>query len=191
MVRLAYMPVPDLMTELGIDPQGQVELKASLAAAGYGSDAEELCSGPFRRLRKLRNQTRFSDGSFPVFYGSLEAATAEAEVKHWFPRHAGTPSKRRPAHYQWLRCTFRGTEKDLRSKVADWPDLLHPSDYEFCNKIGAEASDEELDALVVMSARCPGANLPVFRRPALSNPILGDTVIVTLDPDTGDVSLAV
>ena len=189
--RLAYIPVPDVMTELEIDPQGQVELKASLAAAGYGSDAEDLCSGPFRRLRHLRNRTRFSDGSFPVFYASLDTATARAEVKDWFRRHAGTPSGRRTAYYQSLQCTFRGTEKDLRPKVVDWPDLIHPSDYTFCNEIGAEASEAKLDALVVASARCPGTNLPVFRRPALSAPLLGSTVIVTLDPSTGDVSVAI
>ena len=191
MFRLAYVSVPDLMTKLEIDPQGQVELKASLAAAGYRSDAEELCDGPFRRLRKLRNRSRFSDGSFPVFYGSLEAATAEAEIRHWFPRYAGTPNRRRPARYQWLQCTFRGAEKDLRSKVADWPDLIHTSDYTFCNKIGAEASEANLDALVVVSARCQGTNLPVFRRPALSEPVLGSTVTVTLDPHTGEVSVAI
>ncbi len=190
MFRLAYLPAPDLLAELGIDSQGQIELKASLAAAGYRPDAQEHCDGPFRRFRKLKNQTRFSDGSFPVFYGSLEAATAEAEIRHWFPKHAGSPVRPRRAYYRWLRCTFRGEEKDLRPKVRDWPDLIHKADYAFCNGIGAEANAANLDALVVPSARCPGTNLPVFRRSALGDPVLGQIATVTLDPGTGEVVVA-
>lgn len=92
-------------------------------------------------------------------------------------------------YYRRLECTFSGREKDLRAKVSEWPDLVHETDYTYCNRIGAEARRLDLDGLVVPSARLPGANLPVFRRAAIVEAELGDLVAVTYDPASGAVSL--
>lgn len=154
---------------------------------------EELYDGPFRPKRRLHKEgyrTRFSDGSFPVFYSALEPETAAAEIKYWFVKFAGTPTRPRTAYYSRFSCDFDGSTKDLRPKHEDWPDLTHDNDYRFCNSLGAEAMDAELDGLVTPSARrSDGTNLPVFRRRAIDNPVVHALVAVTLDPSTGEVVL--
>ena len=151
---------------------------------------EELLDGPFRARAKLRSKTRFSDGSFPVFYSALAAETAEAETAYWFRKnYAGKPRSDRRAYYQGFHCTFEGLEKDLRSRVSDWPDLVHDSDYSFCNRLGVEARDGGIDGLVVPSARHEGANMPIFVRQAISGPELEAIVAMTFSPDTGEVSV--
>ena len=186
--RLAVIP-DDLGDELQLDAQSNDELQEILTAVGYRTDLDELCDGPFRRKRRLRPRTRFSDGSFPVFYSSLDSATAEAEIRYWFRRGCGDPSTPRPAYYHRFSCTFRGTEKDLRPKAAEWPGLVDKSDYTFCNRLGAEAMQSGLAALVTPSARHDGANLPVFRRAAVSDPELLDVAAVTFDPNTGETTV--
>ena len=138
--RLANLPLDDdFIAELELDAESDEELREILASVGYGADPDKLCDGPFRPKRRLRYRTRFSDGSFPVFYSSLDAGTADAELRYWFPRYIGKPQIARRAYYQRFSCAFAGMEKDLRPKVTDWPDLIHKSDYTFCNRLGTEA----------------------------------------------------
>ncbi|MYA23398.1 MAG: RES family NAD+ phosphorylase, partial [Gemmatimonadetes bacterium] len=191
--RLATLPWNDqFLAELGLDELGEQELRALLVAAGYETSPEELCDTPFRPKRRLKRKTRYSDGSYPVFYSSLEPKTAEVEVEYWFRKgFAGRPKSQRSAYYQRFTCLFEGEEKDLRDKQSEWPDLVHESDYTFCNRIGAEAVRLELDGLVVPSARRErGSNLPVFKRPAIRDPESQDVVKITLDPRTGEITTA-
>lgn len=188
--RFATIPMTEeLISEVGIDPRGEDELREFLADHGYRPRNDELLDGPFRQKRRLREPTRFSDGSFPVFYSSLDAATAEAEVQHRFLIHGGEPQTPRSWYFQQFSCTFDGVEIDLRPKLQEWPDLVHDSNYSFCNKVGAEAKRSDIDGLVTRSARCEGENLPVFTRRAVRAPELGSIVIMTYDPNTGNVSV--
>ncbi len=187
--RLARDPTLDLLTALGLDAGAEAEVREALAAIRGAASAEELCEAVFRPKRRLPRRTRYSDGSFPVFYSSLEPETAEAEIKHWLPTLLGRPEKPRTAYYRRLDCTFSGSEKDLRSKASEWPDLVHETDYTFCNRLGAEARELEIDGLVAPSARHAGANVPIFRRGAIVEAELGDAVAVTYDPASGAVSL--
>ena len=178
----------EFLAQLELDGQGRDEVRALLTASGFGLHLDELLDGPFRPKRRLRLRTRFSDGSFPVFYSSLRSATAEAEVRHWFRRYSGSPDNPRTAYYQQFACTFDGVEKDVRPKIEAWPDLVHDNDYSFCNRLGSEAKRTELDGLVTWSARHPGANVPVFQRRAVSDPKLLGVVAMTFDPNTGKVT---
>ena len=71
--RLANMPThEDFIDELELDLAGADELRELLAEGVYSIGLEELLDSPFRRRgrfpRQTRfRQTRFSDGSFPVF----------------------------------------------------------------------------------------------------------------------------
>ena len=178
------------LREQGLDPEGIDEMVELLTSLGAIEPPDELCDAPFKPKRRLHAQTRFSDGSFPVFYCSLERETAEAEVQHWFARYAGRPNGERTALYSCFGCDFAGDTKDLRPKQAEWPELTHAEDYEFCNALGAQAVKEQLDALVAPSVRRPqGTNLPVFARRAISNPSERVYVAATYSPDTGEVSL--
>lgn len=187
--RLASIrPNEDFMAELQLDQQGRDELWKLLADTGQGLEPEDLLDAPFRPRRKLRRQTRFSDGSFPVFYSSLDSATAEAEMRHWLPSYSGRPRRSRTLYYHRFSCIFDGTEKDLRPKIADWPDLVHDNDYSFCNRLGAEARRLKIDGLATWSARHDGSNLPVFARRSVSGPKLEALLAMTYDPDFGTVT---
>ena len=189
--RLANMPThEDFIDELELDPAGADELRELLAEGVYSIDLEELLDSPFRRRVRFPRQTRFSDGSFPVFYSSLDNPTAEAETKYWLRRYIGQPRNPRTAYYQRFGCTFDGLEKDLRSKIEDWPHLIQDQGYTFCNKLGAEAKESGLDGLVTLSARRrDGVNQPIFSRQAISNAKLDTFVAMTYNPDTDDVSV--
>ena len=172
--------------ELNLDSLGSTELEELLALGP--SRLVEFCDAPFRpKPRFPRVPTRFSDGSFPVFYSSLEPETAETEVRHWLPRRFGQLSTPRTMYYQRFSCEFSGSEKDLRGRETEWPELVG-NDYTFCNRIGAEAQELRLDGLVTPSARHSGANQPVLQRSALSEPRYEGIVAMTYDPDTGSVA---
>ena len=189
--RLASLPRDEeLLADLGLDEVGEQELRELLVAAGYEPSPEELCDAPFRPKRRLAMKTRYSDGSYPVFYSALDPATATAEVGHWFRMgFGGSPGGQRSVYYQRFTCLFEGVEKDLRDKQGEWPELVHDSDYTFCNRIGAEAVRLELDGVVVPSARREnGSNLPVFRRSAIRDAASEDLVKITLDPRTDEIA---
>lgn len=178
------------LAELNLDAVARGELLELLTGQFPHDVAEELIEGPFRPKKKLFYRTRYSDGSFAVFYSSLATETAAAEVAYWYRReYVGRPRKTRTAYYQGFHCTFEGLEKDLRSKVSEWHDLVHDRDYSFCNRLGAEAKKDGLDGLVVPSARHEGANMPIFVRQAVSGPELDGVVKITFSPDTNDLSI--
>ncbi len=189
--RLANLLWDDqFLAELELDALGERELREILVAAGYETSLEKLWDTPFRPKRRLGMKTRYSDGFHSVFYSSLDPKTAEAEVEYWFRKgFGGSPQNQRSAYYQRFTCLFEGEEKDLRDKQSEWPDLVHDSDYTFCNRIGAEAVRLGLDGLVVPSARREnGSNLPVFKRPAIRDPEPQDVVKITLTPQTGGIA---
>ncbi len=174
-----------LLDELELDMLGIAELEQFLASVP--DRFAEYCDGPFRPKPVLKRQTRFSDGSFSVFYSSLRGETAEAEVRHWLPHRFGKIRMPRTVYYERFSCEFIGTEIDLRGKESEWPELVE-DDYTFCNRIGAEARRLRLDGLLTPSARHPGANQPVFQRNALSDPRPDGLVAMTYDPATESVA---
>lgn len=178
------------LSELDLDEEGLEELSTLLNGRIPSNPIEELIEGPFRPRKKLRNKTRFSDGSFPVFYSALATETAEAEVAYWFQKeYAGRPRDKRTAYYQGFHCTFEGLEKDLRHKTADWPKLVHDSDYSFCNLLGEEARQQKIDGLIVPSVRHEGSNVPIFAQQAVSDPELDGIVAITYNPHKDETSL--
>ena len=192
--RLACIPLDEdkeleeFMKGLQLDALGIVELLTFIDRKAGNRNAEELLDAPFRTKIKFRPQTRFSDGSFPVFYSSLDADTAQAEVKHWLPKFIGQARETRRVYYRQFSCTFEGQEKNLKSKITDWPDLINDDDYTFCNQIGVEAEKLKLDGIVTISARRKGGdNLPVFFRSAIREPELEVVLAMTFDPGTNRI----
>lgn len=178
------------LAELNLEAVAREELVNLLSGRVFQNPIEELLDGPFHPRAKLRMKTRFSDGTFPVFYSALTVDTAKAEIAYWFRKgYAGEPRRNRTAYFQSVRCRFEGLEKDLRSKIRDWPDLVHESDYSFCNQLGLEAREGGIDGLVVPSARHKGANMPIFMRHAISRPEFEGIVEMTFSADTAEVSI--
>ena len=182
--RLASIADPvESLNKLGLDAQSDREMRELLQLTDYWQSPEELFLTPFRQRRRRPWATRFSDGSFPVLYCSLEPDTARAEVQYWFSKFSGRPRRRRSAYYQQISCSFEGATKDLRLKLPAWPDLTHPDDYTFCNRLGAEAVQLELDGLLTPSARrINGVNLPIFRSQAIAEVTAHALVTIALDP---------
>ena len=172
------------------DMEEIVELVSSHAQSDF---ARVLCDLPFERRRGRRRgrSGRFSDGSFPVFYGALEASTADREILYWFSKGtAGRPKDSRTAYYFRLSCLFSGNGKDLRPMHKCWPQLTS-DDYEFCQKLGMEAAKvENLDGLLTPSAReVGGTNVPIFKRRAIGDASIETRVAITLNASTGMVSM--
>ena len=194
LIRLAHHPeLSEFFQEQGLSERGIDEVLQFLEARGVITEPEDLVDGVFRPKPQLAKTqaTRFSDGSFPVLYGSMEAPTAEAEIKHWFSTQvSGKPTHERTAWYRRFSYQFNGDVKDLRPQQTEWPDLTHDNDYQFCNRLGAEAVAASLDGLLAPSARNPdGTNLPAFTRRAVSNCRRGGLVSITYDPQTGETFL--
>ena len=187
--RLAVQPaLADFLEEQGLDENAIREVEALLRSRGIADTLEELCDAPFKLKKKLKKSTRFSDGSFPVFYSSLETDTAKAEACHQFLKFAGRPKEPRTAHYICFSCSFDGSAKDLRPMLDTWSRLID-DDYQFCNELGVEAIELQLDGLLSPSARNEnGTNVPVFTRASISNPHEAASVAVTYNPTSGTVS---
>ncbi len=166
----------EFLGELDLSPQQVREMKELLGSRERTNSLQALMEAPFKPKRRLWKsgypRTRYSDGTFPVGYFSVEAETAEAEVHYWLcSKFIGKPSEERKAWYSRFTCHFGGDAKDLQSMREVWPNLTHRSNYSFCNELGARAVADGLQGLVVPSARkLGGTNVPVFAKEALRNP---------------------
>jgi RES domain len=118
--------------------------------------------------------TRFSDGStYGVWYGALDVQTTVYETAwHW---------------YRFVLDSFPGEEReittdrrvfdvrcdalllDLRGKEVAYPDLVSRTSYAFTQQVGRYVHQQELNGLLVRSARCDGTNAALFRPERLSN----------------------
>lgn len=119
--------------------------------------------------------SRFSDGSFGVWYGSDSVETTVHESAcHWYRgllSDAGFEQLAVIAERKvyWVACN--AALLDFRPAVTAQPELLHPSDYTFCQTVGARIHREGHPGLLTRSVRRPaGENLAIFNPAVLSNP---------------------
>lgn len=126
---------------------------------------------PFKHWQK----SRFSDGSFGVWYGSESVETTVHEsAYHWVRGLLGdagfdqtTVIAERKVY--WVAC--HAALLDVRHLAAQAPELLHPSDYSFCQTVGTRVHREGHPGLLTRSVRRPaGENLAIFNPTVLSNP---------------------
>ena len=132
---------------------------------------------PFRNWAS----SRFCDGSFGIWYGSDKVETTVYEtVHHWrhdFLADAGfdklvsqgiRESIIGERKVYWVRCD--AALLDLRTRAAQYPDLVHPSSYHFTQQIGARLHRERHPGFVTPSARCAGENYGVLNKNVLASP---------------------
>ena len=100
----SYQGDGEFLRRSGWDEKSRDEMMELLRSCDSSDSVEELCDEPFKPGRRIGGRrfrrTRFSDGSFPVFYCAVDAETAKAEALHWFCELAGGPHGRRA----WYRC---------------------------------------------------------------------------------------
>lgn len=124
---------------------------------------------PFKNWR----HSRFSDGSFGVWYGSESVETTVYEsAYHWvrgFLADAGFEREAVVAERKVYRVACAAALLDTRPAVASHPDLLHPSDYSLCQSVGARLHREGHPGLLTPSVRRPaGLNCVLFNPRVLS-----------------------
>ncbi|MEO8409556.1 MAG: RES family NAD+ phosphorylase [Propionivibrio sp.] len=128
---------------------------------------------PFKHWQR----SRYSDGSFGVWYGADTVDTTVFETAyHWrqgFLRDAGLTSPgdtgiRIERTVYRVRCD--AALVDLRPVVDRVPALIAPHDYTLTQQVGARLHREGHPGLVTRSARCSGDVYPVLNPVLLSLP---------------------
>lgn len=131
---------------------------------------DEAIGFPFRRW----TSSRFSDGSFGVWYGADSLTTTIHEtVYHW--RHgllddAGfiEPGIRIERRVHLVRCD--AALVDLRNAVRKCPMLVDKEDYTLTHQVGGRLHREGHPGLVTISARCSGVVYAILNPAVLTNP---------------------
>ena len=118
--------------------------------------------------------TRFSDGLlYGVWYGSLAIETTVYETAwHWYrfvldsfaDEDREIVTERRVFD---VRCDVLLI--DLRGREAAYPDLTSRISYAFTHGVGRYVHEQDLNGLLVRSARCDGINAAIFKAVRLSN----------------------
>lgn len=119
--------------------------------------------------------SRFSDGTYGVWYGSDSIETTVYEsAYHWYRgllSDAGFDRMTVIAERKVYSVACSAALLDFRKAADDHPDLLHPSNYAFCQSVGARIHREGHPGLLTQSVRRPaGENMAIFNADVLSNP---------------------
>ena len=149
--------------------------------------------------------SRFSDGSYGVWYGSDTVETTVYEsAYHWYHgllRDAGFDRELVFAERKVYSVRCSAALLDFRQTWEDHPELLHRTDYSFAQSVGARIHREGHPGLLVPSVRrTDGKNVAVFNANVLSNPRLhcqltyhlrGEHILVERQPGETWMSLNV
>lgn len=126
---------------------------------------------PFQHWRA----SRFSDGSFGLWYGCDSTQTTVYETAyHWyrgFLRDAGFENEPVVGERKLYTVSCAAALLDFRPVVAAFADLLHKTDYTAAQSVGARIHREGHPGLVIPSVRyAQGDNYVVMNPAVLSNP---------------------
>lgn len=133
-----------------------------------------------RRGQRGRPQSRFTDGSVPVYYSALDQATAEAETAYGLDQPAGAT-----CYFRALAVDFRGAYVDLGElevQAAFLTGEQNDGAYDECLLVTREALERGHDGFMTPSARRPeGKCFPILSRDAIRS--LAATGYVRFDYD--------
>jgi hypothetical protein len=139
-------------------------------------------------------QSRYSSGSFGVWYGAASVATSVYETVYHFRKNtlaATIAAQSKVPIVQERRVHLvhcNGLLVDLRPLINNTPDLLHPDDYSTCQFLGAELKHAGMPGVLTLSARHPGAEIVgVFTADVLTDPRTVCYLTYTLFADSGKV----
>jgi hypothetical protein len=114
--------------------------------------------------------SRFSDGSYGVYYAARDRATAVAETCHHRARFLSyTAEGPLELDMRVLEARLQGSLHDVRGLGATFPGLYDPDDYTVSRRLGRRLRDGGSWGIVYQSVRREGGhNAAVFRPKALS-----------------------
>lgn len=115
--------------------------------------------------------SRFSDGSFGIYYAARDIDTAIAETRYHRERFMqATRQPRMELDMRVYVADLAGRLHDLRNRGVDYPGLYDPDDYAAGRRIGLALRRAGTDGIVYDSVRRPrGQCASVFRPRLLSN----------------------
>lgn len=119
---------------------------------------------------------RFSDGSIGVYYSALEKMTCQRELEF----HLGDAIAEArdnaflyPRFYSLIGCNYSGVTANLCGQEDAHPQLVSETKegYPFCQELGLQAVQREIDGFTTPSARNNGGVcVPIFTRGSLTKP---------------------
>lgn len=120
-------------------------------------------------------ESRFSDGSFGVWYGCNSAETSVYETAyHWFSgflTDAGFEQESVIGERKLYEVACDAALVDLQPLTATHSGLMHTTDYHFAQSVGARLHREGHPGLVTTSVRhAAGQNYVILNPDVLSNP---------------------
>lgn len=119
------------------------------------------------------SQSRFSDGTYGVWYGACSLETTIHEtVFHWRNKLLSDAGFDRPGVSIERRAYLVQCDSaliDLRPSALKCPELIHPSDYTATHSVGGKIHREGHPGLVTKSARGDGDVYALFTPRVLSN----------------------
>ncbi len=176
----------DLYDDLSDAPaawQAAIDLEMAAKPHTYVS-AQPIIDRPFEEATyneaidypfKHWARTRYSDGTYGVWYGTESLATSVFEtVYHWrrgllqdagWQDIEGIAVERKVYH---VRCD--AALLDFRPKVEALPALIDPNTYHLTHQVGARIHHDGHPGLLSRSARCDGDIFAIFNRQVLSTP---------------------
>jgi len=139
-------------------------------------------------------RSRFSNGSYGVWYGARDVITSVYETAHHFRKYVNdseAPSSdpiRQERRVHLVRCSAMLV--DLRPHLAEHPQIIDRDDYSFSQTLGAQLRGDMQPGLITHSARHTGHDvIVVFTEEALSDPRNICYFTYTLDRESGHVSV--
>lgn len=123
---------------------------------------------------KNSSQSRFSDGSFGVWYGADTIETTVYEtIYHWQKKFLDDAGFNKPGVVGERKIYLVQCDSaliDLRPAIMSYPEIVHPSDYTATHAIGSKIHRESHPGLITRSARTEGDIYAIFTPKVLSNP---------------------
>lgn len=130
--------------------------------------------------------SRFSDGSYGVWYGADSVETTVYEsVYRWYHGllcDAGFERESVVAERKVYMVACKAALLDFRQATSAYSELMHPTDYDFAQLVGARIHREGHPGLLIQSVRRPyGESVAVFNPAVLSNPRFSCQLTYRLD----------
>lgn len=152
-----------------VNPMGYSSFQPEIYRAFEEAEWFNAVLWPFRNWQA----SRFSNGSFGVWYGSDAVETTVYETAyHWlrgFLADAGLENESVVSRRQLITVSCRAGILDFRPAVKSYPQLLHKNDYSFTQSVGSRIHREGHPGLVTFSVRHPGGLNFALLNPAVLN----------------------
>lgn len=167
------------------DNKEDSELAEKAISAVMKKMDDHLCAIGFPFEKDNFKASRYSDGTFPVWYGSMDLITTIYETVHHMIKATMTfKYEKEVTRDRIIYDVFcQGLLIDLTRKKKYYPDLVS-EDYRTTQRIGKQLSEQGYPGLLSPSARHHrGINVNIFKQNILSEPRVHSKLQYRLDPN--------